>query len=107
MTFFYRFPVPPDPAPDKARFLSLFENAIKNHGGCVGGAIFVDGESGWSVPTELWAAWERGFAGWLHHGCWVLLRVELSRVPFWACMRRSEADTVEAKEDTGSAYERL
>ncbi|CBN74361.1 conserved unknown protein [Ectocarpus siliculosus] len=26
----------------EARFLSLFENAIKNHGGCVGGAIFVD-----------------------------------------------------------------
>ncbi|CAM9393335.1 unnamed protein product, partial [Scytosiphon promiscuus] len=26
----------------EARFLSLFENAIKHHGGCVGAAIFVD-----------------------------------------------------------------
>lgn len=31
--------------PRQARFLSLFENAVKNHGGCVGGAIFVDGGS--------------------------------------------------------------
>ncbi|CAN0490022.1 unnamed protein product, partial [Laminaria digitata] len=26
----------------EARFLALFENAIREHGGCVGGAIFVD-----------------------------------------------------------------
>lgn len=37
-------PSPTRLGPQQARFLSLFENAIKNHGGCVGGAIFVDGE---------------------------------------------------------------